>query len=1137
MSDIDELVAWCEEARKILQTTGSKKGAGAADFQKALDKVARGMRELVKLAGQALSVRTLDSMFQRIAEDALALKTSNQSEDKKRKAAKGITTRLEALTKDILKAKPAAEKVARYQERMAECRNTRNHLATFPYAVLSAVDNVINEATLGGEALDDPTIVDKALEVLAGFDKAVKLAEAEQQKGAKAAEENLRAQADCLERLRQVNEVLDQALATGLGVAAEINALRAATGKAGTLVGQSQWRQALEILNSSKPKLPTLEDIRKSGEKALKGLPPQAREAQEQLVVYQGLVDGELHAQAATALKEQLALALEQLGSRDVLAAKALQGVKDLILKATAARDQAVRDANSIARVIEEAKPNLTQLALLDLQSQLDLLRVEIEQKHLFVAEKSAKLLLTEATKVALEAKTARAGWTNAEADFNLQLSALGQHATDAEAPPEARSACARLEVTATKTRPGMVTAGDWAGLLELYRSLQDGVAAFLKAKQDYADFALLRAEGKRLLAREFELTTQALEAAEVLLGKQPGLDAEGVLKPLRLQLKDAFDAWEDRVANATSSEELDAEGTHQLLVALDKAIAAATRPEAIEGSKTAQAETRFEAAFEDLALGLESLFARLEDVDMAQGTLAREKLDKLRAKAGLTWEAKLPMVEDIAAEMRTALNLARERQAGRSDLLLQTCETLQQRLQVQQDKLKSSPDKTFLPLFEDLNRQLADQRALAVSPNVNAADAVAKALKALELQIRGIESLSSNGSAFERVRNELKILNNAIDKAASDLQDNVPKTLASLRKLANELQTEMLTMTPDEAINEINVLRVSVRQASLESRKVQALRQGFSDLKPAVENKIKLLGDEGTVPALVKVLQQRLESAVSTARNPDKLFMARQMLDQLNHDVEAAFVEPEKGLEMQKKALEEAERKRLLKVQFEAGLASVKKAPLKRAQDAVTKAGGDSAMLAEIGRMIDDTAEIGRGGDHAEALRKLALVEQRIEEVIADPHGPGIGSRKALPNDAKLYAESANKLITGLRQLPQMVAGRLAKATPPLRLDEQGPLLSKLGTQIEQLVRRIDPALFAEPARLLADSKRPARDRRATRETALQTLRDTRALLGEQPQFAALWSNPFHVELKANKTELDQRLMRLEANIRRSVH
>lgn len=1137
MSDLEQLRKWCSEARTILKTTGSKKGKAAEKLDLELDKVIDGLSALVgPLKGTAL-LAELERMADRISNDAEILSkapmTKKKEEAERRDQAKQVTKDLHELAGKIATARPLAQQLEAFRTQLDLKQKNLRSLETRPYvteAMLLPLKAALEKAEAAVK-LDDLSTVATGVQLLFGYDTAVKQFVVAQEGAQKVAAKNVRAQFDCAERLRVVRETLAHAKSVGIGVGTQIAALEKAIEGAEKCIDEEKWSEALALLPTS---LPTVSQIDKASKSNLGELPPLAGQAQELLAQYRLLVDDELHAAAAQALAEKLQQAVGQPGKAPKFCTEAKKEITDTLARARLALGNAEADELEARKAINTATPSLDVVVLQTLNGRLAMLRTDIEQKHLLRAERYAKELLTDAQAAAQTARENRQGW-NAVADgFAGLVQQVADAALDADAPPAEQAACRLSAEAAKRSRSGLEQARDWAGLLALHQGLNERLAAFAKAKQAYADFALLRNEGKALMAREFEALTAGLEKVEVALGKAPGIDAETVLTPLRARLASAFNVWEERLANATSTPELDAAGMEKLLTALSTDIQAAAKPEGIESAKTAQAEAAFEKTFHSMVVSLEQVFAKLDDIDIVRSAQAREKLERLQADTATTWEDKLPLLEEIAAGMQKALKEARDKQAGRTTVLLQTCTDLEQRTQVQLKKLKSTKDKAFKPAFEELLLQIKDQRALASTPNVNAADAVEKALAVLDRKLRGIEAMSADGSAFAKVRDMLAKVLGDLDEAKSLLQDNVPALLKTLQESAKELETSVLSMSTEEAFDAMGKLQTSIDEAKEQAAEVKTLRSGYNQLKLLIEQKIELLRSENTVPALVKVLQQRLDNIDGQAAKPDKLFGARQQLDQLHKDIEAAFLDPAKGLEMQKKARQSEEDQRLLKEQCEAGLAHVNKVALARAKKAVDDAGGDESMLQEIARMVGETEDIVKRKDYAEGARKVALVLARIEEVVADPYGPGIGSRKALPQGAQQYAASVNKLIKLLQGLPQAAVDRLARLQPPVALPDAAR--SKLAGQIEGLSRRLNPALFDEPAVQLQDSKKPARDRRAVREESLQQLRDLRALLSDHPQFVALWDNPFNVDIKVGKIEVLQRLTALEANIRRAV-
>lgn len=1137
MANLEELLQWCNQARALLKSSGSKKGKAALKFDAALNKLTIALGKLTALTPDAAAVKALREEFEELAASAKELAeratVGGESESELRTEAKKLTGELDTLTTAMNKALPNAQERARYVELMATCRKRKLSLETFPYADVSDVNNVINGAVLGTSAMDDPALIKRALAALSGFDAAVKLAEGKQKKGAETAQRNVEAERGCLERLRVVQQTLANAK-NSFVPEEQIQKLQAAINRANTAIEGKRWTEALAALNARD--LPDGRSILTSSQQTLRTLPQQPlKDARAALLQYKLLVDDASYADAEQRMNRNIAEALE-MDPRS--AASQMDGVVVQITSKVNAATQMKRDLEGHVRTIgdalEHTKARMPVDEHLALTGEFERLKADIAQRRLEASLKRAPELNREVASAQVDANQEWAAWNKVAAEYPKALTTLRGHATVEGGTPDARNASAQLVLAAGDSRKNeMLAARDWAGLVALYGQMLKGIEDFNNAKKNYAgrDAVAARGEADRLVQEAIGAAQSALTTTGGVLRKAPGVEAGPVLEPFEKRLAQLQQRWTAQLANAT---EVNAAQLAEAMVAefklLEADITAAADPTVVTATGDQQASEKQRKAFESEAQALPALLQKLDHLDPKSGQGYADRLTALRSDDKTPWADRMEPLRALLAEARLTVQNREKARPQQNSEMVERCRLLDLKLKTERGKLKSTGDKTFEPLFTELADELADLRLLASTPNLEVVTVNKGRLDAVAKKLEGIEGLSKGGgSAFKPVRDELGRLDATLEQGEAELQENLPKTLTSLRQLMNTLKTEVLSMTPADALDEISALKVSINVARTEAAKVALRRKDFTDLVPLVTSKIEALGREGTVPAYVEALKKRLTEAKQQAKDPYKLTLAKQMLDQLHRDVEKAFVDPKAGLEMQQAALAEAERLRLLQLQCESHLASIKKTGRARAQKAVDDAGGDPGLMQELGRMIDMAGESVKTQDHAEAQRRLALIDKRIQEIEADPYGPGVGSRKALPDDAKLFSASTKKLVEALSAFPGQVATSLPEMKEPVK--------QKLAKQVADLVKRLNPEQFLQPAMELSDAKQPVRRRRELRESALERVRTARSLLNDHPQFAALWANPIHVELRVIAAEVNQRLMRLEANIRRAVH
>lgn len=1144
--DKQRLIDWCNEARAILQQSGSKKSKGALKFDTALGKVTTALDALEAAAIKDVNdksvpvptvITELTTRFERLAQEAhqLSEMSKRKSVDELRDPAKKITENLEQLAKDMKEALTQVQDRAKYLLSMATARKRKADLETHPYADVSDVLNVINGAVLGGGNLEVPAMVTKALGVLKGLDKAIEQAQKKQEQAAKAAGQNVKDECACLEKMRLLKDLLQKARSR-VGGEAVAQSLQRAIEAAQLKINQKQWSAALTLLTDSK--LPDETALGKSEKKELDKLPPELVKAiKNGLASYKLLADESTFLATEARANQHIQEAMANAEDRTIILDATVDSINLSIEIATEHKTSVEGSIRTIETTLQQARTVVPAGESLDLGEELTRVKSLLAQRRYESARELAASLQKRSAKSLDDATKKKTEWTNVEGEFTTALATLRSHAQDTAAPPDAVRASASLVLQASESRKAsLVSVRDWPELVALAEQLKQGVLAFTRAKEQYASFADARAEanerfGKAVKAMQsiINTTRQALVAVQTLGDS----GANKVLAPFGARFNSLQERWTARLQNATDEASLGVDAILKELQLLTDELEVAGKPESLENAKIAQETALAQKSFENEAAPMKAILDSLDEFDPVAGERLAEELAALRADTQTSWADRLEPLKALVAKARLQLqNRERERSQNNS-AMAQRCQDLLQRVQAEQKKLKSSQDKTFLPLFTDLTNELSDLKAMSSTPNIEVMEAGAKKLEEIDRQLRSLEAISGKGSTFAPVRRALEDLETALKDATDVLQENVPKSLAALTRTIAQLKIDVLSQSPQDALDEISAVKVSVNLARTEAGKVQLQRKNLTDLVPVIEQKIEILKQAGTMQSYTKALATRLQQALAQSKkDPAKIGFAKQQLDEIHHEVEAAIIDPGKGLEQQKAMLDKDEAARLLAVQCKSLLASAKKDGLARARKAVsTSDNGDPALITELKRMIDTVSDDlgGKAPDHTDILRRLRLIEQRIAEIESDPVGPGIGARKSLPANAKSFSDSARKLLAALADLPRYATEKVP--TLPKAVTD------KLISQLDALGNRINPDQFVQPALELSDSKQPVRHRREVREAALERVRATSALINEHPQFVALWKNPIHVELKAIASEIDQRLRALEANIRRAVH
>lgn len=1146
MANPEQLLQWCNEARDMLALSGSKKEKAAEKFDAVILRITNGPNRLNQLAPDSPLVKSMQAKFEALALEGHQLKaqvstTGTEKEQRKaakkhREAAKNLSTRMETLAGEIDLLIPVMQERKRYIDKMEDAIRRKDDLGTAPYGDATPLADLVNSAVLGLVDMDDAGKVKAKLKILEGFDAAEKLCIQKQKAGAEKAGRDAQAQREYLARQGVVAKAKERAAFLKHGVEAELLALTQALDKAGAKAKLGNYVQALEDLNAKglATEAQLVERSQAAIGKSVGG--PALKRLEDAIAGYEKLVAPEILQPEVLAARLAIdeALKTSSVDARAKLMGDAATLVEGKIRQANADKNQAAGLIESARLSIEQIKARVGVETRVALAGELERVKADLAAGRLADAVSHGLALEKAVAAAQVSANQDWGQWGRLQSSLPGLVSTLKSHANVVDATPEAKAASAALVLAGLPPRvESLISTCSWADLVELHASLTAGIKKFEDAGLAYTAFADGRASADKLVKAEAKGVSDDIGAARTRMGKKQDLDPAPVLAPFEERLKQQLSLWADRLTNATSAEALGAQARIDALKAIRTEVASATEEKGLGDLVKSQLTEAQRKVFDQEALTLGVSMHALEHLDTKKATAFADELAALRSATEPSFLLRMGPLADLKRRMALEVKEQEKNRGRYNGQMADMCNALLLRVQNVQNSLRSSGDKSFTPLLADMTEELADLRAQSGTPNKSVMDVTAARLQEMGRELSLLESGSGKDGPLARVRQELDRLAGSIEEAQPVLKTNLPKTLTTIQSSFKTLKTEVLSMQPPAALDEISSMRVGLNVARTQAGDVIRARQAYAELMLLVKEKLKVLIADDTLTAYVEQLKTRMTETDKLAKDPYKIGEAKVRLDKLHHDLETAIVNPAKGLEMQGKAQAEVEKQRLLKLQCETQMADIKSKGIARATKAIADAGGDEGMLKELGNMLEEAKGPLKAGNLADASRRLNLIDQRIAEIIADPHGPGIGSRKALPRDAALYAESARKLAAEITGFPSRARAAVSQGVETPKLSAA---LDKLGTQMTELSRRIMPDAFNELAQRLSDGKQPVRQRRELREQALLKINQTRALLREHPQFVALWNNPIHVELKVLGTELENRLVRLDANIRRCV-
>lgn len=1132
MSNIQELTEWCHQARRLI---------GYDNF---LNPEAQSMTQSVREIDIQLGV--LDPLttqtelrasfvaeyevLSRRAQDIVARGRGDSAHEAERiKEVKVVYAELSALRTRVNEIVPLAKARENYLNALLTCENKRDGMATQPHANLGSLNAVIQRAKAqAGNQMDVPAL-ESAYATLQTFEKlrlkaeATRLATVELERAQRAA------MPGCLDKLQAAKALLVEMETSGIGVDAQKAKLAEELARIEMLLKTENWLGATSVLDTMPTRAACLEASNKALNSA-KGRFPDVQKGRQALDILKTLMDAEF----TQPFEERLRKAIDDVARAEMdprapeLLTSTAQVIDNYISWARAQDAALGRQIDALAVDMEKLRaltPAVEMPPLIDASARIGNDRA---QKQIVAAQDRATELAVRIA-AALETWTGhKAAWDGVKSEVDAMLAELQTQSVDASAPLDLREAAVQQKARLSATAP-LVALRDWPALVALHAGVKFTIDGFDARKTAYERFAEARAAAQtRAQASLLALRTSLAALESGLSGA--GVRPEKLLAPLRKTQATIAAGWEQKYGSATTDAELDLTSTLAAIAQLHESSAGIGTEGGLAVAQADQVQDEARIDFEAKRAALERSLDTLDDLDSRQAQALRTSAAAVAAGADNSWPDRLSALEAVASAATTAIAGAKTESDATKSRMTARCVAVQLQFDTQWDTLKSGKGAKFKPLFDALREDLADLTELSVTPNCEAAKANEAELDRLQVRLDELAGLSADGQdPFQLVINELARLKTSFATADTQLKDNVPQTLTNLKKRLAKLETDLYSMDISKAWAELGMLRVALNQGRAEASRKQGFRASVVQLIPLLRANLAVMQSNARAPDYYKSLKERFDAAVKIADKPDKLEAAKKQLDKIFQEVQTATINPAEGLKKQKALLDDKQREDLLVTEWTSSLKVFKVKVLPRAAAAVAKPGGDPAQVTEIERMLVLAEEAAGTKDHAEALRRLKLAEQRVAEVEADPTGPGIGSRKALPENARQYSDAVAGLLAALTAFPGQVQPYVSEAPP-------GVLASISASTIE--VRGLfDPTAFHSWAATLNDGRGDVRARRETREAALGKVRSLQALLGGHPVLVELLGNPISPDVDTAAKLLNRRLTTLEANIRRCVH
>lgn len=1142
MSELDELVAWCKEARDLLKTgLIINKSAGVMD--KAIDAVSEALGKLAGFAGQSESHGGFMKEFR-----AIALRAHNTAV---REEIKELSEKLATLADKVKALLPEAEAQEAYFKARDELLLKIGEEKTQPNAELAALNELIKQAREQDKA--------SGLKGFQGAKTAIEdltkgtLAKLVQKRVTAnvALKQQTAAAPGCVDLLNKLVADIERLKTTRQGVDAEIAKAEADLGRAKLLSQAEKWVEASDILN--KINVAAIDEL---GKKARKNVDGNALIVRGEAALRAIERMTPLTAEHRTPLSQAVALLNGKPDKAATDKATALVVALETKLAALSKQyDQVTGQSTTLTgrvhALADAAPPAAPATVVATLRSMLSGLITLLEQKNIPAAYEAAQRLQERIDKVEQEWGAASRAWQQQKAELTGALRGkLESYVVASDAVPQKVNADAQSLLAASSDAriKQLEDDGNWTALGALHRTVSESLTGFASDAGKFIapDMKKARTEADQ----KVQAARQPADAAVSKLLKQrkdAGI-TDPVAEALQKRLQDFDAAWTRTLATACAVEALDLENQKKLLAQLENEATDASSEAAQAKAADAQAQSAAEAKFNAMAESIRSALDTLRSVAAKEANRMLAQLEALAGAKDKAWTVKLAALTQLdlqgAADRAFAVNGSEGARGNLQSIGLQLCNDADAAVKELGERRASFKWRNMLDdtdavkdTIASLKARIKTLRELVDTPNQDAARTSQDEVKAIIARVKAMSAeLASGSNPFATLSKQMDDLAATLKKANSTLKANVPKQLSAIEAEFAKAKDSIYTLEAAAAQTEYLRLKGLVDGIQEASRGVDQLRRDLEWKLEGVAPLMSKMKSGGVAAAWCQAVEKRIEAARTLGeKQPDKLATAASQVTTIKQELVEALSDPAVALERQKTLLAEQQRTALLKESYEASLRVFNERSLVRAEKALEAPGADGTQLDEIKRMVKAAEKSAKAEDYAGAVRQIKLAEARVQEVISNPSGASIGSRNALPSHAEAYAATVRKLVASLEALPGKVSSYLDSQKVPS--SASGKIVAAVTNAARDMQSHFNANAFEAAAASMSNDNESAEKRRAVRELGLRQVREMRQFIEGHPVIVSLFANPIAVEVRALGRELEQRLTALDANLRRAVH
>lgn len=677
----------------------------------------------------------------------------------------------------------------------------------------------------------------------------------------------------------------------------------------------------------------------------------------------------------------------------------------------------------------------------------------------------------------------------------------------------------------------------EFARLVENMEKARRQLAELNQLNRDFGGIDALRDTASQAVTKQakgLEPTLDKLDKAAAEAMRKAGAELFDATKKFRGEIQLVRTDWEAAAGSATSPDALNAahDAALRRLDVIGADIAAATNEKGIaqllELRKREQAEPVFKKNWQTF----ESLLREVRDLDTTAAEKMAQRGNLLRDVAAMNWHVAVTKLSLLIAEARSARRIGEQEKTKEHD----DCTRLLKQALDEINRVKNTSRKNagaFAEAFKAMETERTELGQLAASDNLDALREVKRGLQALIERAAKYAPQSAGGigdsTSMLGVVNGIQHARESLKSARDALKADNPRGLIQLAERFATLKVDVYKVDPELGLQKIDEFMKALLEGKANAQKVAAVRRSWSDLLPNVKNALSSFKSRNVAHEYSAALVARLEEAEKLAETPSRLFEGLTKLQRIEEELKAATLDLHVAMGKEQEILGQRHRDEATRHEYKVSLDVCQKRYAKDAQSAVASAGGDKALLIELERMVTVAKQSAKNGDHGKALQQVRLTIERARQITADPYGPAIGSRNALPKDQQVYREAVAAFEAMLDEVKTITLLAVPGADEKVK--------KKLRDDITRLATKLDRNEFEAVLRDLQREKITDSERRTLREAALAKVRKVQGVLEGNPQIRLLLTNP----AAKDKASLGIRrvtsaLTRLEANISRSV-